>query len=91
MGLDIVEILMQIEDRFEIKSLDSVLDSIAESGPDLTAGELHFLVGVKLRELGRPVPRSCWNGIRLAIGETLNISPLTIRPHTRLLADLGAQ
>jgi hypothetical protein len=82
MGLDILEVVFAIEDRFGIFINTDDWDSLTGSKctGDFTAGELHFLVGVKLREAGRSVPRSCWNGIRVELAKAFGISACSISP-----------
>lgn len=90
MGLDAVEIALEIEDRFDVTFEPGDWEALGtDRFGDFSAGALHFLVGVKLREAGKPIPPSLWHGIQLVLARALNKRPLQIRPDSRLIADLG--
>ena len=91
MGIDLLDIRFRIEKRFGVTLEIGDMECFAANRHpfDITAAELHFLVGAKLQEAGRPVPRGCWNGIRLVLAEALCVSPHKIKPESWLVKDLG--
>ena len=91
MGIDLLDICFRIEKRYHVTLDAADLLSLVNREPptDITAGDLHFLVGAKLREAGRPVPRSLWNGIRIALAEGLGVTPMDIKPGSWLIKELG--
>ena len=91
MGVDLLDVTFRVEDQFGVKLDNSDWESLFghRTTFDVSAGELHFLVGAKLGEAGKPVPRSCWNGIRLVLAKTLGIPPNRIKPESRLVRDLS--
>ncbi len=91
MGIDVLDITLRLEQRYGIQVTPSDWESALQrrDPSDVTAREIHQIVMTKLSEAGKPVPRSCWNGVRLALSESLGKSPSKIRPASRLIKDLG--
>jgi hypothetical protein len=91
-GIDFLDIEFRIEKEFGIALQVSDLNSVSDARDrsDITAGELHFIIGCKLRESGRPVPRSIWNKVRIVLSQALGVSPHSIKPESWIIKDLGA-
>lgn len=90
MGVDWLDIRFRIERRYGVRfERDDFTHRPNIRTNDITAGELFAVVAEKLQASGRRVPASCWNGVRLEVGEALSVSPLTIRSGTLLIAELG--
>ncbi len=91
MGIDFLDLTFRIEKLLGV-TLDN--DDWFESAKgrargDMTAGELHFLVGVKLREAELPVPWSCWTRVRVAVAETAGVPIHEVKRDSWLCEDLG--
>ncbi len=91
MGLDFLDLSFAIEKRYGI-GIDALdLEAVMQfrQPPDVTAGEIHFALGMRLAEMELPVPNSLWNGVRVALAQVLSVSPHEIKPGTWLIKDLG--
>lgn len=92
MGVDWLDVRLRLERRFGVRIEYADFDHlIGREQADLTAGELYDALCKRIRNAGRPVPHSCWNGVRLDLAEALNVSPLSIRRENRLARDLGME
>jgi hypothetical protein len=91
MGIDLLDIVFRLEKRFDLKIVNADWEDLgAKRKPwDVTAGEVHFLVAAILTEAGRPVPRSCWNGVRVCLSGALCVPPRDIKEDSWLIRDLG--
>jgi len=91
MGIDALDIVFRIEKRYNVKvDMQDWVELANHRTPgDLTAGELHFLIGASLQESNQPVPRSLWNGLRVILAQSLAVSPQKIKPESWLIKDLG--
>jgi len=80
MGLDAVELILAVEDAFQIHIADD------ESGNVLTVGDLHNLVVSKLQgqESKRCLTSAAFYGTRRGIVDTLRIDRREVRPATPL-------
>ncbi|HVS69935.1 MAG TPA: hypothetical protein VHQ47_01625 [Phycisphaerae bacterium] len=89
MGIDYVDLVFQLEKRFEVRiGRGEGPDLSVEAFRELTAGDVHeWMVGL-LKKRGREAPWSSWNRVRAAIGMVAGKSPMEIRRGTRLRGDL---
>ncbi len=84
MGLDGAEIVMEIEDQFEIQLPDD------EESRFKTVGDLHQIVIAKLIEKGQqPDHDEVFRKITGIISRVLNIAPERIKKSSRHVEDLG--
>lgn len=83
MGLDSVELVMSVEEAFEIAVDD-------EDAPDLTTvGRLHRYVVSKLQTKGESVnPDKIYDQLRALIVEQLGVKPTEVVPEARFVQDL---
>ena len=92
MGLDTVELVMEVEDAFSVSIADDVAERI------LTVGDLYQFL---LREKDRPIsegeqrpsigtPDEVWLKLREIIVNVLGVPPEDVRPEARWIEDLGA-
>jgi hypothetical protein len=91
MGIDVLDIMFRIEKRFGIRIVGADWTDLVgkRSPPDITAGELWFLVAAKLHEAHLPVPRSCWNAVRVILSQALRVPPREIKKESWLIRELG--
>jgi len=84
MGLDSVELVLSVEDHFEIKIPDRVAQAL------VTVGSLHALVVTELERLGRhPVVSSAvFEELRDLICKQLGIKPERVLPEANFVRDL---
>ena len=82
MGLDDVEILLEIEDEFEIKVTDEEAQAV------ITAGDLADLVAGKIADQGLR-PETVFERVRIILAEQMHVSIARIERSTRLIEDLG--
>jgi hypothetical protein len=84
MGLDGVELILAVEDAFQITITDE------EAGTIVTVGDLHDLVMAKLhsQDCGRCLTSAAFYRTRQGIAESLGIARRDIRPSTSLDAIL---
>ena len=83
MGLDIAEMVMEIEDRFGIQIADDEGISLK------TAGELRDYVIAQLKRRGQVNEEDVWLKLVEIIRRTLQRPKLEIRPESRFFEDLG--
>lgn len=88
MGLEIVELFMDIEDEFGVHMDDELNASIR------TVGELHAAVIILWSKKGHTIDdafmHSSWVTIQRITSTTFGVFPEDIEPDTRFLEDLGA-
>lgn len=87
MGLDLVELVMAIEEAFEITISD------AEAGKIQTMGDLCECVSRKITppETGiAPDPKVLWHKVRDVVVDQFGVDWLDLTPDTRFIEDLGA-
>jgi acyl carrier protein len=87
MGLDSIEIILEIEDEFDLAIPDEDAEGLR------TVGEIIDYVEHRLRERGDVVPagkRDVPERVVRIVAESLRIDPLEIRRDSRLAEDLGA-
>lgn len=80
MGLDLVELVMAIEEKFEISISD------AEAGQIRTIGELCDCVAQKTTL----DPKMVWHQVCDVVVDQLGVDRLDLIPDTRFIEDLGA-
>ncbi len=76
-GLDAVELVMAVEERFGIRIADEEANGI------YTAGDLYGVVMAKLDPVRHPI-RPVYRRVQRAMAETLGVDARTIRPSTPL-------
>ena len=86
MGLDTVELVLAVEEVFNIEISDEVAGKIS------TVGELHEYVVAELTRLDRPnVNRDiAYDLLRNVICFRLGVKPEKVVPNARFVQDLGA-
>ena len=90
MGLEMVEIVMIVEDTFDIQLSDDDLGTVK------TVGDLDALIQAKVIEKNNVVGKEfknsdeVWDTLKRIIAETLCVPPEKVTPQARLLQDLGA-
>ena len=93
MGIDMLDLVFRLESQFHVAIEWEPLDRVAQrfTPPDLTAGDVHYVVCGICRDAGVAVPASSWHRVKLAILHSCHnrVSPTRITPHTRLVAELG--
>jgi acyl carrier protein len=91
MGIDFLDLVFRLEKRYNLILDTGEWERLTANrvNKDITAGEVQFVVGLALRDVGRPVPRSLWNGVRLTLADTLGVKVSRIKPESRLVKDLG--
>lgn len=84
MGLDIVELVMIVEEEFDIDIPDKDQEKI------LTVGELSDFVVGELTRLGRPVnPDVIFETVRNIAAERAEVEPERVTRDSRFIDDLG--
>jgi hypothetical protein len=87
MGLDTVEILMEIEEEFDI----SIPDQVASNS--LTVGDTHRVIVEMLVAKGaarsRELEADIWQRLVKAVTKTVDIKPDAIRPESRWIPDFS--
>jgi acyl carrier protein len=85
MGLDIVELITAVEERFGIKIPDKVAATLT------TVGKLHACVVAELHRLDRPEPSDAvFEKLRDLIVDQLGVRPSQVVPEARFVEDFGA-
>ena len=85
MGMDLVELAMAIEEKFEITIADAEAENI------LTVGDLCDCVPRKTAERGvAPDPKVIWHQVCDVVVEQLGVDRLDLIPDSRFIEDLGA-
>ena len=86
MGLDTVEILMEIEDEFDI----SIPDQVASNS--ITVGETHRVVVDLLVAKGRKhspeMESDVWRRLVTIVTKQMDIKPEAVRPESRWIPDI---
>ncbi len=82
MGLEAVELLLAVEDEFQIRIPDN------EAAKIFTVGELHAAVKAKQRQ--DLSDDQIWNKLKKIIVEQLVVRPEEVIPTARIRDDLGA-
>jgi acyl carrier protein len=87
MGLDTVEIVMAVEEAFEVEIPDAAAAQI------FTVGELHAFLVAELAHRGRldVDPASAYEMLRDIICRQLGVEPAAVVPDARFVKDLGAR
>lgn len=84
MGLDSVELVMEIEEEFAVAISDEVAPTLGRMG------ELRDFVEQMLADRGEAVSESnVWERLKVLVGHQLGVDPATLRPETHLVHDLG--
>jgi acyl carrier protein len=85
MGLDSVEIILAVEQEFELDIPD------AEAARMITVGDLQAFVVVELRRLGRTGvdADAIFERLRAIICRQLGVPPDAVMPTARFVKDLG--
>lgn len=84
MGLDSVELVMSVEEEFDIQIPDSVAGNI------VTVGQLHNYVSTELQRLGREQQSDAvFKKIQQITCEQLGIKPERVTLNARFIQDLG--
>jgi acyl carrier protein len=84
MGLDGVELVMAIEERFGIVISDGDAEKIA------TVGQMHRHIVDALRQRGEMVDEEqVWKVLRTIVVQQLSVRPEQLQPETRWIEDLG--
>ena len=84
MGLDIVELVMAVEEEFDVDIPDKIQETIS------TVGRLADVVTAELQRLGRPAdPESVFERIRIITSERAEIPPDKIWRESSFIDDLG--
>jgi acyl carrier protein len=86
MGLDTVELVMAVEEEFDITIPDSAATKM------ITVGEMHTFVIEELERLGRPNTDSTliFEHLKLIIVRQLGVEPSEVIPGARFVKDLRA-
>lgn len=86
MGLDTVELVMALEDWFEITIPDEVAQTL------FTVGDLHALVVAELTRIGRfgGDPAGVYDQLKAIIVRRLGVRPDEVVPTARFVRDLRA-
>ena len=86
MGLDTVELVMAVEEEFDLQIPDAVAAKM------FTVGDLHTFLASELKRLGR----NDWDEIRIferlreITSRQLGVKPEAVVPEARFVDDLGA-
>jgi len=85
MGLDTVELVMAVEERFSIRIPNEVAARLA------TVGQMHHYVVETLRQQGTPLdPETRFSMLADVISEQLGVTRELVRPEASFVDDLGA-
>jgi acyl carrier protein len=85
MGLDTVELIMAVEERFGITIEDREAEKV------VTVGKLYQLVFDKLHSRGSPIiEQELYSQLRELICEQLGVKPEQVVPGAAFIDDLGA-
>ena len=90
MGLDSVELLMEVEREWDLEIPDAAADRLA------TVGDLYWLVldglSARARATGAPAPDppQVWARLVAIIARELGVEPGRVRPEASFRGDLGA-
>jgi hypothetical protein len=86
MGLDTLEILMDVEDEFHI----SIPDQIASNS--ITVGDTHRVIVGMLVEKGAvrspELEADVWRRLVIIVSEQMRMKPQAIRPESRWIPDI---
>jgi hypothetical protein len=86
MGMDIVEFVMAVEDRFGLRIPNDVAATLT------TPRVINYIYGVGPRQQGpQCVTQRCFYAVRRALSERLKLPRSVLRPKTSLRAVLPAQ
>ncbi|HEV7694528.1 MAG TPA: hypothetical protein VGO52_27070 [Hyphomonadaceae bacterium] len=84
MGLDIVELVMSVEEEFDIDIPDKVQETI------ITVGNLADTVAAELARLGRPAdPYDIFETVKKLTVERAEVDPHKVTRDARFVHDLG--
>jgi acyl carrier protein len=85
MGLDIVELVLAVEERFGIEVLDIDAEKVE------TVGELQELILKRMQRTTEapPAASEVWSVLQEILVEEFGIPPGKVKPEARLVADLG--
>lgn len=85
MGLDTVELVMAIEEEFEIRIKDAEAPSLA------VLGDMHAYVVERLRESGLAQDdEQVWQRLSAVVIEKLGVEPHEVKPSAHIVYDLHA-
>jgi acyl carrier protein len=85
MGLDTVELVMTVEEEFEVDIPDAAAEKM------LTLGDMHAFLVFELKRLGRPPdPAQVFERMRAIIVRQLGVRPDEVIPSARFVKDLHA-
>lgn len=82
MGIDIVELVMEAEEEFEIQIPDQIAAGVT------TAGELSELIRQRLAARGLP-ELDPWPRVQRLISEQLGVALENVTPNSHFVRDLG--
>jgi acyl carrier protein len=83
-GLDIVELVMGVEEEFDVDIPDKVQETIA------TVGDLADAVAAELTRLGRPAhPNDIFERVKKLTVERAEVDPDDVTREARFVDDLG--
>ena len=83
MGLDTVELVMAIEEEFEMQISDGEAERL------LTVGNIHERVIQTLTERGQPVEsEQIWERVKAVVARQLGVSPDAVTRSARIVEDL---
>jgi acyl carrier protein len=84
MGLDIVELVMRVEEEFDVDIPDKVQETI------LTVGDLADAVAAELTRLGRPAdPNDIFGRVKKLTVERAEVKPEKVTRDAKFVDDLG--
>jgi acyl carrier protein len=89
MGLDTVELVMEIEEAFDISIPDDRASKM------LTVGDVYEFILEKttdatLQSSASLTAADVWNSLQLIVAEQLGVDRSIVVPHARFVQDLGA-
>lgn len=89
MGLEIVEVIMRVEEEFDIEILDEEAETLN------TVGRLYECVLQKLKvkasatASGQPAPQEVWDALRAALADELSVPIEKLTAETDFVRDLN--
>lgn len=84
MGLDSVELIMEIEDEFQVSIPDAEAENLA------VLGDLREHIVRALRDRDPPVTEAeVWQRLHSLLVESFGVNPTKIVPTAHIVADLG--
>jgi acyl carrier protein len=85
MGLDTVELVMAVEEEFELEIPDAAAEKM------VTVGDMHAFLESELKRLGRDLdPAQVFERMRSIIVRQLGVDPDEVVPSARFVKDLHA-